>query len=173
MSDYEWLAELHKKHYNQLMCMAHSRLRATSTAVIDPEDIVQQAFLLAAMKPIDTHEEPLWWLMKTVDNLCKHTRFAAFNDSRKVQRIIQQRMDYSADRSIYAVEQQEPDTGECEAMLLMEQVLTAEEWTLLSQYCLSGESAEALAEQYNLSPAALRVRIFRLRKKLHTEYYGD
>lgn len=173
MDGFEWLEELHRTHYDQLLRLARNRLAAGAATVIDGDDVVQQAFLLAVEKDIHDHEAPLWWLMKTVNNLSMRSGIKAFRDYRKHQRVIQHIMDNSTDRSIYAVERQEDGTGERELYMMAEQVLTAEEWEFMQLYCLSGVDNEALARHYGISNTALRVRIHRLRAKFRKAYYGS
>lgn len=172
MDGFEWLAELHRAHYDQLLRLARNRLAAGAATMIDGDDIVQEAFLLAVEKNIRDHEAPLWWLMKTVNNLSMRSGIKAFRDYRKHQRVIQHIMDNAADRSIYAVERQEDGTGEREFYMMAMQVLTPDEWEFMQLYCLSGVSNEVLARHYNITVTALRVRIHRLRAKFRKAYYG-
>lgn len=170
MDDCQWLAELHRTYYDVLLRLARARLRQYAAAA-DAEDVVQQAFLLAAHKDVRDHEEPLRWLMKTVGNLCMNQAAGRKRALQKQQRLIRQRLDGSAIREAYAVEAHNGAMAECEARMTLKQAMTEDEWQLLKRYCLLGIPVEALAAENGLSPEALRVRIHRLRKKLRKEFY--
>ena len=164
MDDCQWLAELHRKHYDVLLRLARARLRPWS-AEADAEDVVQQAFLLAASKNIRDHEAPLRWLMKTVGYLCmNHT-------AGRSRALRNQRLSGVAAREAAEAERHSGAMAECEARMTLEQALSAEEWGLLQRYCGQDTPVSVLADEYGLSPAALRVRIHRLRKKLKKEFY--
>lgn len=171
MNRYQWLEELHRMHYETLMRLARYRLRHSAASVDDAEDIVQQAFLLAAEKDIREYDEPLRWLMKTVSNLCMNRATKQYRTRQKQQRLIRQRMDSSPVRSIYAVDMQNDAMQEQEMRMLIEQTLTPEEWELLQRYITRSASIEELAAERGMTPVALRVQMHRLRKKLKKEYY--
>lgn len=172
MSNRQWLEELHKKHYDTLTRLARNRLRQSAASVSDAEDVVQEAFVLAHQKDLEEHEAPVQWLMKTVGNLCMRYAKRALRNAQKQQKVIQARMDSSPERSVYAVERQESETEELEALMAVAQVLTEEEWELLRLYSMEHVPIEEIARQKQTSPEALRVRICRIRKKFKKEYYG-
>lgn len=172
MYRYQWLEELNRLHYDTLMRLARARLRQSAASVHEAEDVVQQAFLLAAEKDIRDHEAPVKWLMKTVCNLCMSRAASAMQTKRKQQRLIRQRMDNRPARSVYAVEATASGMDEQEVRMLIEQTLTSDEVDLLQQYCMGELSADELAAQKGVKPVALRVQIHRIRKKLKKEYYG-
>ena len=172
MNRYQWLEKLHWMHYDTLIRLARARLRQSAASVHDAEDVVQQAFLLAAEKDIRDHEAPVKWLMKTVSNLCMNRSASEKRSVQKRQRLIQQRMDNSPVRSVYAVEMLSGATDEREMLMLIEQTLTTEEWELMRQYCLEEITIDDLAVKKGMTPVALRVKMHRLRCKLKSEYYG-
>lgn len=162
MEDCQWLAELHQKHYDVLLRLARARLRPYAA---DAEDIVQQAFLLAASKDVRNHEAPLRWLMKTVGYLCMNHVASRSRALRK------QQLCGAAAREGCNAENRSGVMAECEARMTLEQTLAEDEWLLLLRYCRQDTPLERLAAEYGLSPVALRVRIHRLRKKLKKEFY--
>lgn len=172
MRSYQWLETLHRTHYDTLIRLAKNRLRQSAASVSDAEDIVQQAFLLAAEKDISSHEAPVKWLIKTVNNLCMNRATSAWRSVQKTQRMIGQQTGSSPASSVHPVERQESLTGRQEVLMLIEQTLSPEEWELMRQYCLEDISIDELAARYAMSPVALRVRMHRLRGKLKKEYFG-
>ena len=58
MNSYQWLEELHRMHYDTLLRLARARLRLHGACADGAEDVVQQAFLLAAEKDISRHAAP-------------------------------------------------------------------------------------------------------------------
>ena len=75
-------------------------------------------------------------------------------------------MDNSADRSVYAVERAESEIDELLWLVLLEQSLSPEEWEIMRKYCLEGMSLEDLAAELGMPPNRLKVRIYRIRKKI-------
>ena len=163
---YHWLEDLHAAHYATLLRLAQNRLRRLTGNIDDAEDVVQDAFLLAAEKDIRRLDNPLAWLMKTTSNLCLQRMDRAKRDTGKQQRFIQHKLDNSADRSVYAVERQESETDILLWMLMLEQSLSPDEWELLRKYCLEGIPIESLAAELDVPVNRLKVKIHRIRKKL-------
>jgi RNA polymerase sigma factor (sigma-70 family) len=163
---YDWLEDLHAAHYATLLRLAQNRLRRLTGNIDDAEDVVQDAFLLAAEKDIRRLDNPLAWLMKTTSNLCLQRMDRAKRDTGKEQRFIQHKLDNSADRSVYAVERQESETDILLWMLMLEQSLSPDEWELLRKYCLEGVPIESLAAELDVPVNRLKVKIHRIRKKL-------
>ena len=166
MDRYHWLAALHTAHYATLLRLAQNRLRKLTGNISEAEDVVQDAFLLAAEKDISHLENPLAWLMKTTSNLCLQRMDRIKRDIGKEKRFIQQKMDNSADRSVYAVERQESETDNLLWMLVLEQNLSPEEWEIMRRYCLEGVPLETLAAESGVPANRLKVKVHRIRKKL-------
>ena len=82
------------------------------------------------------------------------------------QRFIQNKLDNSAERSVYAVERAESETDALLWLLLLEQTLSPDEWELLRKYSLEGVPIEELATEMNVSVDRLYVRIHRTRTKI-------
>ncbi len=163
---FHWLEELHTVHYATLLKLAQNRLRHLTGNIDEAEDVVQDAFLLAAEKDIRHLENPLAWLMKAISNLCMQRMSRIKRDKEKEKRFIQDKMDKNTDRSVYAVERQESETGALLWLMLLEQSLSPEEWELLRKHALEGIPIESLAREMNVSTNRLYVRIHRARKKL-------
>ena len=163
---YHWLEDHHTAHYATLLRLAQNRLRRLTGNIDEAEDVVQDAFLLAAEKDIRRLDNPLAWLMKTTSNLCLQRMDRAKRDTGKEQRFIQHKLDNSADRSVYAVERQESETDILLWMLMLEQSLSPDEWELLRKYCLEGVPIESLAAELDVPVNRLKVKIHRIRKKL-------
>ena len=165
MDRYQWLEDLHVAHYAVLLRLAQNRLRSLTGSIDEADDVVQDVFLLAAEKDIQHLEKPLAWLMKATTNLCRQRLDRIKREAGKEQRLIQQKLDNSADRSVYAVERQESETEALLWLLLLEQSLTPEEWEIMRRYCLEGVPLEILAAEIGVPPNRLKVRIHRIRKK--------
>lgn len=166
MNSYHWLEELHAAHYPTLLRLAKNRLLRLTGSTAEAEDVVQDAFLLAAEKDIRQLEHPLKWLMKTTSNLCLQRMDRAKRDVGKERRLIQNKLDSSADRSVYAIEREESETDALMWLLVLEQTLSSEEWELLRKYCLENLPLHELASAYGMPPNRLKVKIHRIRKKI-------
>lgn len=166
MHRYQWLEDLHTAHYATLLRLSQNRLRRLTGNIDEAEDVVQDAFLLAAEKDISHLENPLAWLMKTTANLCLQRMDRAKRETGKNQRYIQYKLDNSADRSVYAVERQESETDHLLWMLMLEQTLSPAEWELMRKNCLDGVPLDELSTEYGAPINRLKVKIHRTRKKL-------
>lgn len=166
MHRHQWLEELHTAHYATLLRLAQNRLRRLTGNIDEAEDVVQDAFLLAVEKDIRHMENPLAWLMKTTSNLCLRRMDRAKREAGKQQQIIRQKLDYSADRSVYAVEREESETSRLLWMLMLEQSLSPQDWEILRKNCLENIPLKELAEEYGAPVTRLKVKIHRIRKNL-------
>ena len=166
MNKHHWLEELHAAHYPTLLRLAQNRLRRLTGSIAEAEDVVQDAFLLAVEKDVWQLEQPLKWLMKTTSNLCLQRMDRAKRDAGKEERLIRQKMDASADRSVYAVEREESETDAVIWLVMLEQSLSPEEWEIMRKYCLEDVPLDVLAAALGVSPNRLKVKIHRIRKKI-------
>lgn len=89
----QWLEALHLAHYDMLVRLARCLLRDSAASECDAEDVVQQAFVLAAQKQISGHEAPERWLICTVRNLCMNCAAKGSRTAQKTQRIARERPD--------------------------------------------------------------------------------
>lgn len=166
MDQYRWLEELHIKHYTTLLRLAQNKLRRLTGSTAEAEDVVQDVFLLAAEKDISDVDNPLAWLIKATSNLCLQRMDRAKRDAGKEQRIIQQKMTNSIDRSIYAVERTDSETDMLLTLLMLEQSLSPDEWEIMRKHCLEGVPLKELAAELDVPITRLKVKIHRIRKKL-------
>ena len=166
MHRYHWLEELHAAHYATLLRLAQNQLRRLTGNIDEAEDVVQDVFMLAAKQDIRQLENPLSWLMKTTSNICMQRLDRVKRDATLEQRFIQNKLDNSAERSVYAVERAESETDALLWLLLLEQTLSPDEWELLRKYSLEGVPIEELATEMNVSVDRLYVRIHRTRTKI-------
>lgn len=173
MTDYSWLEALHQSQYDMLVRLAASRLLQSAASVSEAEDIVQQAFLLAAEKDLRNHPAPVGWLIRTVCQLCRKAGIRAHNALKKHQRAALQVQSPAPGLTGTVDIRTECPVGEKEFRLLMEQLLSPEECQLLIRYCTDETPLHELAADYSLSSGALRVRIHRIRKKLKACYAGS
>lgn len=170
MHGHHWLEKLHTAHHGTLLRLAQNRLRAMTGSTSEAEDVVQDVFLLAAEKDIRGLENPLPWMMKATVLMCKKRLDRNKRDVEKEKRVIKRTLDFSADRSVYAVEREESQAATVELMLTIEQILSPEEWAILREYCLIGIPIEEISARRGIPVNTLRVRICRIRKKLAKIY---
>lgn len=157
--DEQWLKQLYDANYDMLYRLASNRLTAGMGHSADVQDVLQEVFLLAFTKEIDRHSNPEGWLVVTTVNICKNYIRSNARQARKISKCKQELLDRN--------HQSDNDTMKSTDMhLSLEQVLDQEEYDLFIKYCESGRTLDALAKETNLSSNALRVRIFRIRKKL-------
>ena len=166
MNRYHWLEDLHAAHYATLLRLAQNRLRRLTGNIDDAEDVVQDAFLLAAEKDIHRLDNPLAWLMKTTSNLCLQRMDRVKKENGKEQRFIQHKLVGSSERTVYAVEREDSETDVLLWLLLLEQSLSPEDWEIMKKYCLKGVPLDDLAAEMGVPPNRLKVKIHRIRKKL-------
>lgn len=166
MSEYRWLEELHEQHYAILLRLARNQLFRRVGTDAEAEDVVQEAFLLAARKNIQTHEAPVKWLMKTVVILCKKRMDDAIHEKKKQQRLIRQTRKAPKDKPGQAIAWQESEEPLLDELVSLEQSVSDEDWAIMHALFLRGDSNETVAKQHGMSVNALYVRLHRLRKKI-------
>lgn len=157
--DEQWIKQLYDAYYDMLYRLASNRLTTGMGHSADVQDVLQDVFLLAFTREIDRHPNPEGWLVITTVNICKNYIQSNARQARKTSKYAQVLLDknHQSDDDIIK---------STDIYLSLEQVLNQEEYDLLLQYCESGRTLDALAKDTNLSTNALRVRIFRIRKKL-------
>lgn len=165
MNQHQWLQKLYNENAPALYRLAVNRLRSGVGHTEDAEDVLQDVFLLAMQRDLSDHPAPVGWLVKATVIICRNYVKRNNHHREKQRRYAQSKLDVSADRSLFFVSSQEPETNEREIMIQMEQCMTAEEWELLRAYSLEGVPVEELAQRTGMTVNALRVRIHRLRNK--------
>lgn len=166
MNQYQWLQELHDKHYVMLSRLAAKRLRERVGHTADLEDVLQEVFLLALENDIYRHPNPAGWLIKATINICWNATKHHMKSIEKQRRYVQRQMEQIADRTLFCIMSKQNETSMRELLIALEQVLTDEEWALLKACFLDGIPLEELAAQMGVTTNNLRVRIHRLRKKV-------
>lgn len=154
----QWLKQLYDANYEMLYRLASNRLTASVGHSADVQDVLQEVFLMAFMKEIDRHPNPEGWLVITTVNICKNYIQSNARHTRKTGKCAVAMRDKKT--------QSDDETSFADIRVSIEQALTREEYALLMEYCEGGRTLEALAKDKGLSVNALRVRIFRIRKKL-------
>lgn len=155
----QWLKQLYDANYDMLYRLAANRLVTGMGHCSDVQDVLQEVFLLAFFKQIDTHPNPEGWLVITTVNICRNYVQSNARQARRAGRCVQVLLDRDRKSG-------DDTMKSADIRVSLEQVLTQEEYDLFVQYCEGGRTLDALAKDMNLSPNALRVRIFRIRKKL-------
>lgn len=166
MSDHDWLKALYDAHYPMLYRLAARQLRMGLGSAEEAADVLQEVFLLAYEKNIRNHPNPAGWLVKTTDNLCKNFIRSQYRSDEKQRQFAQEKLNASAQRSLFFVHSAMDETALSDLVMTLEQSLPPEDWRLLRVYCLEQRPVEELAAAYDMTPNALRVRIFRVKKKV-------
>lgn len=156
--DEQWLKKLYDANYDMLYRLASNRLAAGMGHTADVQDVLQEVFLLAFMKGIDRHPNPEGWLVITTVNICRNYIQADGRRRSKTAKCAVTMLDskIGPDDKMKAAD----------VRVSIEQALTKEEYALLISYCEDGRTLDSLSKDMHLSVNALRVRIFRIRRKL-------
>ena len=165
MNEY-WLKMLYDANYEMLYRIASNRLTLGMGHDSDVQDVLQEVFVAASKQDIHNHPNPVGWLVVTTTKICNNYIGKNARHHQKVMRYAQATMDKSAHNAALFVERGEDDTAVSDIRLSMEQSLTQDEYSLLTRYCEREDSLDKMADEMDISPSALRVRIFRIRKKL-------
>lgn len=148
------LHTLYKENYQDLVNYARVLVGPSH-----PEDLVHDTFLLALAKidVVESRDNPVGWLIRTMQNLAKHEirerRVLSFTDG---------------PRSEYGRE--DPTAPSFESAIdfhvSCQKYLDAEDWELLYQYYCCGQTSEALATGLGISGSACRMRVLRAKRTL-------
>ena len=158
--------QLYNEYFSTLYRLACNQLRRSTGSCTDASDIVQEVFMLAFRKwdALSRHPNPAGWLMKTTHWICmNHTRAHYRQHDKESRSLDAQRLNVSGR---LRTSQADDEYAAKDAMLSLEQMLKPDEYQLLKAYCIDNCSVETLSRLTGLSPAALRVRIHRIRQKL-------
>ncbi len=144
---------IYREYYDRVFRYVCRRISDVQTA----EDIVQDTFFIAYARKLDFLEyaQPLAWLFRTAGNK------------------IMERWRYMRQREAESLEEAEPGLGQEELryeLAELEQTalktLGREEWRLVKSCYLYGVTVSELAEAEGVSEGSMRVRLWRLMKKL-------
>lgn len=171
MTDEAWLSELFQRDYALLYRVGRAFAGGRETLI---EDQIQETFLTAWRKrtALRRHPNPDGWM---VECFRKHLMNACRKLGREARRTA-----FSLDA---AAEPQLPDSARLspddyarsrEQLALLRRLLGEKDAELFLRFCVYGEKAAALAPEYGVSEAALRMRVSRLKKKIlaHGELFA-
>lgn len=161
-----WLDELYKANYDNLYRLAVNRMRLYAGNTSDVQDILQDVFLEAAQQEIHNHPKPEAWLVVTTLNTCKNYIRKNNRNERKKQKFAQEKLRKNKKGSLLFVASETDKTVVSDIQITLEQILSPEELSLIVKYTLEGHTLEHLGREMHMTPNALRVRIFRIRKKI-------
>ena len=158
LSDAQLLEKLYTENYSLIYRLVVHTLQQYVRTSADAADLTQEVFITAARK-IDVlrdHPNPTGWLISTAYYQCKnHVR--SISRRREVP-----------DDALILTESDGDAFASSDIRLSISQILGQRDYALLVAYCMEKRPAEEICREYGLSPAALRVRIHRLRKILST-----
>lgn len=166
MKSDNWLKELYDANYARLYCVAANRLQLYTGHTEDVQDVLQEVFLEASRKNIRNHPNKTAWLISTTSNICKNYIRADYRQKRKKSKYEQGELWKCQQDPLLFVASEKDQTLLCDIMITLEQILTPDELRLIELYCLNGWKLEELGKEMHMTPNALRVRIFRIRKKI-------
>lgn len=161
-----WLKELYDANYDTLYRLAVNRLRLYVGHVCDAQDIVQDVFLEAARQEIYKHPKPEAWLVVTTVNICKNYIRKNNRNERKKRKFAQEELRKSKQGSLLFVAAENDKTAVSDIRITLEQLLSPEDFKLIVQYGFEGRTLEQIGNEMHMTPNALRVRLFRIRKKI-------
>ncbi len=161
-----WLKELYDANYDNLYRLAVNRLRLYAGQAADVQDILQDVFLEAVKQKICIHPKPEAWLVVTTINICKNYIRSTKRNELKKRKYAQETMRKSKHGSLLFLAAENDKTAVSDIKITLEQILPPEDLRLIDRYLLEGCPLEQLGKEMHMTPNALRVRIFRIRKKI-------
>lgn len=165
MSMDHWLHELYEANYTLLYRYANLLLYAHVRSTVDVQDVIQDVFRLALEREnrLRAHSNPRGWLIKATQNVCKNY---IHKNQREARRRHKPLPDSRPPEPAAPVRRVDAAEAEVDLMLTLEELLSPSDRELVVRHCVEGYSLEAIAAERNTTPNALRVRIFRIRKRL-------
>ncbi|NLO84733.1 MAG: sigma-70 family RNA polymerase sigma factor [Clostridiales bacterium] len=161
-----WFSDLFEDHYALLYRIGRAFFGASHAQAEIIEDQIQQTFLLAWKneQKLKGHANPTGWLVVTF-------RHCLMDECRRLGR--------KRGRELFSLDEDDrPDIADstipplesfvqgAQSKALLIKLLGESDATLFLRYCVEGESAKTLAQDYHMSETNVRVRISRLKKKL-------
>lgn len=162
----DWLKLLYDSNYDMLYRLASNRLTVGMGHASDVQDVLQEVFLIASKKKIYKHPSPEGWLVITTVNVCNNYIQANARRIRKYDKYAQEHHNGNTNSMKQHIPQDADETQSTDLQIVIVQTLSDEERGLLTQYYNNGLSVEEIAHAMNISPSALKVRLYRIRKKL-------
>ncbi|MBQ8554813.1 MAG: sigma-70 family RNA polymerase sigma factor [Clostridia bacterium] len=167
MIDNEWMSRLHAENYALVLRHVRRQLYASVGHVADAEDITQEVFARALKKKdLHKHPNPTGWLITTATRLCQNYNRSTLSRQHTQQRYVQNKLDVRADRSLFLFNAENDQTDVSDLEMTLEQSLSKEDWLLLKEYYIEKTPVKEIARRMYMSENAVRVRVFRCRKKL-------
>ena len=166
MTDEAWLADLFERNYPLLYRVG--RVFCGRESLI--EDQIQEAFLRAWQKraAVRRHPNPDGWLVECFRNCIRN---ACRREGRRMALCLE-----TAEAVIPDTARLSPDdyARSREQIELLQKLLGDRDADLFLRFCVYGETAAALAPEYGVSEAALRMRVSRIKKKIlaHRELFA-
>ncbi|MDR2044470.1 MAG: sigma-70 family RNA polymerase sigma factor [Clostridium sp.] len=150
---YKMIEELFREHYERLITYALGMSSGKTVA----EDLVQETFFEAVRQAelLRRYSNPGRWLMKTL-------RFKLWNLNRKADRLAV--VDLEERRA--ELLQMEEQYGMSEMEMMLGQILNRHERLLFDLYYIQGYSAAEMAKIEHTNENSIKIKIFRLRKKI-------
>lgn len=165
-ADEIWFSSLFEDHYALLYRIGRVFFDASCQHVELIEDQIQQTFLLAWAKrqKLTKHANPTGWLVVTF-------RHCMMNECRKLGRKRgRERFSFDEDDRFEMADPSAPPlesfVEDAQSKELLIKLLGKNDADLFLRYCIHGEPAKQLAQEYDMSESNVRVRISRLKKKL-------
>ena len=158
--------KLYDANYERLYRLAANRMRLYTGHISDVADILQDVFLEASRQNIYSHPKPEAWLIVTTINICKNYIRKNNRNELKKQKYAQEEMKKCKQGSLFFIAAENDKTAVSDIKITLEQILSPEDLTLIVKYALEGHTLEQLSKDMCLTPNALRVRLFRIRKKI-------
>lgn len=154
--DEDFLRELYMEMYPKLYQYAWLKLGDKQLA----QEVAQDVFVLALEKTDSLRQSPnpKGWLIKAAGYAVLHAQRARSLAQTRLRPLEE---DLAA-----------PDRGEEEQYGLRE-LMSREDWRLLSSVYLEGRSIKETAERFGLSLEACRKRLFRIKRRLRKKLGGD
>ena len=162
-----WLGNQFKQNYVLLQRVARYHLGWSTDNVTEADDVVQDVFIIAASKDIRKEANPVGWLVRATINTCRNHNSA------------NQRITAKEDKSADALRRNQPmrygrlvdgaqddETEASSINLTLQQELSADDYRLFQEYFVRGTKLSDLSKRDGRSDNAMRVKIFRLRKKI-------
>lgn len=166
----EWLEELHRCHYAQVLRLARYLLEPYYLAAL-AEDIAQDVFVEALRQADDLidHRNTAGWLMKTARYKCNNALRAGMREARRTAFSIDHPDAPEVEDSRAQAELAEAIEAQQDldaVMRSLQSQMTDQEYQLYLSVYRHKQPLTQLAGEYGISNSALRTRICRVRQKM-------
>jgi len=153
------IEQLYRTHYTEL----YRYVLQTMGDAQQAEDIVQQAFLVAAKRPEELMKspKPIGWIYRTAQNIMKNTQRSMV----RMQLLITKLLQMQPEHTVSMLHR--------DSTLFLRDIICPEEFELLKAFYLDGYSYMELAQRYQISLSACKMRIFRAKQRLSKALMAD